>query len=147
VRSGGLLFCRADIDTTLADISATLLDFARWRFDRRRLPARFVNLKDSSLPEARFDMILALDVFEHLVDPVEVVQQLCRAMKPADLLFARIHAEADPSYPQHHGGLQPDLCHDGRARIRGKMARSGIVDAFTVSKVRFTDLSKSALVS
>ena len=28
VGSGGLLFCRADIDTTLADISTTLLDFA-----------------------------------------------------------------------------------------------------------------------
>jgi SAM-dependent methyltransferase len=101
VGSGGLLFCHADIDTTLADISTTLLDFARWRFDRRRLPARFVDLKDTPLPESSFDMILAMDVFEHLVDPVEVVQQLWRAMKPGGLLFARIHAAIDPSHPQH----------------------------------------------
>ena len=101
VGSGGLLFRLADIDTTLADISTTLLDFARWRFDRRRLPARFVNLKDTPLPESSFDMILAMDVFEHLVDPVEVVQQLWRAMKPGGLLFARIHAAVDPSHPQH----------------------------------------------
>jgi len=101
VGSGGLLFCRADIDTTLADISTTLLDFARWRFDLRRLPARFVDLKDTPLPESSFDMILAMDVFEHLVDPVEVVQQLWRAMKPGGLLFARIHAAIDPSHPQH----------------------------------------------
>jgi SAM-dependent methyltransferase len=101
VGSGGLLFCRADIDTTLADISTTLLDFARWRFDLRRLPARFVDLKDAPLPESSFDMILAMDVFEHLVDPVEVVQQLWRAMKPGGLLFARIHAAIDPSHPQH----------------------------------------------
>jgi 2-polyprenyl-3-methyl-5-hydroxy-6-metoxy-1,4-benzoquinol methylase len=101
VGSGGLLFCRADIDTTLADISTTLLDFARWRFDLRRLPARFVDLKDRPLPESSFDMILAMDVFEHLVDPVEVVQQLWRAMKPGGLLFARIHAAIDPSHPQH----------------------------------------------
>ena len=101
VGSGGLLFCGANIDTTLADISTTLLNFARWRFDRRRLAARFLNLKDATLPEASFDMILAMDIFEHLVDPVEAVQQLCRAMKPAGLLFARIHAEADPSHPQH----------------------------------------------
>jgi 2-polyprenyl-3-methyl-5-hydroxy-6-metoxy-1,4-benzoquinol methylase len=102
VGSGGLLFSHADIDTTLADISTTLLDFARWRFDRRRLPARFVDLKDTPLlPESSFDMILAMDVFEHLVDPVEVVQRLWRAMKPGGLLFARIHAAVDPSHPQH----------------------------------------------
>jgi SAM-dependent methyltransferase len=101
VGSGGLLFCRADIDTTLADISTTLLDFARWRFHRRRLPARFVDLNATSLPEASVDMILAMDVFEHLVEPVEAVEQLWLALKPGGLLFARIHAEADPSHPQH----------------------------------------------
>jgi 2-polyprenyl-3-methyl-5-hydroxy-6-metoxy-1,4-benzoquinol methylase len=101
VGSGGLLFCRADIEVTLADISTTLLDFARWRFDRRRLTARFLNLKDAPLPEASFDMILAMDVFEHLVDPVQLVEQLWRALHPEGLLFARIHAEADPSHPQH----------------------------------------------
>ena len=101
VGSGGLLFSHVDIDTTLADISTTLLDFARWRFDRRRLPACFVDLKDMPLPESSFEMILAMDVFEHLVDPEEVVQRLWRAMKPGGLLFARIHAAVDPSHPQH----------------------------------------------
>jgi 2-polyprenyl-3-methyl-5-hydroxy-6-metoxy-1,4-benzoquinol methylase len=101
VGSGGLLFYRSGIVTTLADISTTLLDFARWRFELRRLPARFVDLKDVPLPESSFEMILAMDVFEHLVDPVEVVQQLWRAMKPEGLLFARIHAAVDPSHPQH----------------------------------------------
>jgi len=101
VGSGGLLVCRADIDTTLADISTTLLDFARWRFHLRRLPARFVDLNTTSLPEAGFDMILAMDVFEHLVEPVEVAERLWRALKPGGLLFARIHAETDPSHPQH----------------------------------------------
>jgi SAM-dependent methyltransferase len=101
VGSGALLFYRADIDTTLADISTTLLDFARWRFALRRLPARFVDLNTTSLPEASFDMILAMDVFEHLVEPVEVAERLWRALKPGGLLFARIHAEADPSHPQH----------------------------------------------
>lgn len=101
VGSGGLLFCRADIDTTLADISTTLLDFARWRFHLRGLPARFLDLNTTALPEVSFDMILAMDVFEHLVEPVEVAERLWHALKPGGLLFARIHAEADPSHPQH----------------------------------------------
>lgn len=46
-------------------------------------------------------MILAMDVFEHLVDPVETVDHLWKALKPGGLLFARIHAENDPDRPQH----------------------------------------------
>ena len=101
VGSGALLFARAKIETTLADISTTLLDFARWRFHLRSQPAHFVDLTSASLPDGAFDMILAMDVFEHLVDPVAAVEQLSRALKQGGLLFARIHAEADPSHPQH----------------------------------------------
>jgi len=101
VGSGALLFRRANIEMTLADISNTLLDFARWRFHLRSLPAHFVDLNSTFLPDGAFDMILAMDVFEHLVDPVEAVEQLWRALKKGGLLFARIHAEVDPSHPQH----------------------------------------------
>ena len=101
VGSGALLFRHGNIETTLADISTTLLDFARWRFRLRSLPAHFVDLNSTPLPDAAFDMILAMDVFEHLVDPVETVEQLWRALRQGGLLFARIHAETDPSHPQH----------------------------------------------
>jgi SAM-dependent methyltransferase len=101
VGSGALLFGRANIEMTLADISTTLLDFARWRFHLRSLPAHFVDLNSAPLPDGAFDMILAMDVFEHLVDPVAAVEQLWRALKQGGLLFARIHAETDPSHPQH----------------------------------------------
>ena len=101
VGSGALLFGVAGIHTTLADISSTLLDFCRWRLDRRALAAKFVDLKREALPEASFDMILAMDVFEHLADPVDAVERLWRALKPGGLLFARIHAEADPDRPHH----------------------------------------------
>ena len=101
VGSGALLFGRANIEMTLADISTTLLDFARWRFHLRSLSAHFVDLNSTPLPDGAFDMILAMDVFEHLVDPVEAVEQLWRALKQGGLLFARIHAETDPSHPQH----------------------------------------------
>ena len=101
VGSGALLFGRANIEMTLADISTTLLDFARWRFHLRSLSAHFVDLNTTPLSDGAFDMILAMDVFEHLVDPVEAVEQLWRALKQGGLLFARIHAETDPSHPQH----------------------------------------------
>jgi 2-polyprenyl-3-methyl-5-hydroxy-6-metoxy-1,4-benzoquinol methylase len=101
VGSGALLFAAAGIHTTLADISSTLLDFCRWRLERRGLEAGFLDLKQVELPEAHFDMILAMDVFEHLADPVDTAERLWRALKPGGLLFARIHAEEDPDRPHH----------------------------------------------
>jgi len=101
VGSGALLFIRAGIEVTLADISTTLLSFARWRIAARGLQANFVNLKQEPMPAAEFDMILAMDVFEHLTNPIETVDHLWQALKPGGLLFARIHAESDPNRPQH----------------------------------------------
>jgi len=101
VGSGALLFARAGIEMTLADISTTLLDFARWRFTRRGLAARFLDLNDAPLPNSGFDMVLAMDVFEHLVDPVETVERLRRALRPGGLLFARIQVEDAGTHPQH----------------------------------------------
>jgi hypothetical protein len=101
VGSGALLFTQAGITMTLADISTTLLDFARWRYATRGLSADFIDLKRAALPSAAFDMILAMDVFEHLPDPVGTVERLWQALRPGGLLFARIHAEEDASRPQH----------------------------------------------
>src|SRR5713101_1913485 len=101
VGSGALLFTRAGITMSLADIPTTLLDFAHWRFARRRLSAHFLDLNRTALPIASFDMILAMDVFEHLVDPVATVERLWRALRPGGLLFARIQVEDAGTHPQH----------------------------------------------
>jgi 2-polyprenyl-3-methyl-5-hydroxy-6-metoxy-1,4-benzoquinol methylase len=101
VGSGALLLTKAGLQVALADISTTLLDLCRWRFARRRLPAQFFNLNSDVLPDAGFDMILAMDVFEHLVDPVEAIERLWRALRPGGLFFARIQVEDAGTHPQH----------------------------------------------
>jgi len=101
VGSGALLFGASGVAVTLADISSTLLDFCRWRLARRQIASGFVDLKQSELPDEAFDMVLAMDVFEHLADPVEAAERLWRALKPGGVLFARIHAEVDPDRPHH----------------------------------------------
>ena len=101
VGSGALLFAQAGIKMTLADISTTLLKFAHWRFDQRQLSAHFLDLRESPLPAASFDLILAMDVFEHLTDPVDVVERLWQSLRPGGLLFARIQVETAGTHPQH----------------------------------------------
>jgi 2-polyprenyl-3-methyl-5-hydroxy-6-metoxy-1,4-benzoquinol methylase len=101
VGSGALLFIRAGITMSLADISTTLLDFAHWRFARRGLSGHFLDLNRAALPTTSFDMILAMDVFEHLADPVATAERLWRALRPGGLLFARIQVEDAGTHPQH----------------------------------------------
>jgi len=101
VGSGGILFARHGFAVTLGDISPVSLDFSRWRFERRRLRAVHLDLRDAVLPEAAFDFVTAMDVFEHLVDPGEAVGTLSRALKPGGFLFGRFHAEHDEDRPHH----------------------------------------------
>lgn len=101
VGSGALLLTRAGVRMSLADISTTLLDFCRWRFARRQLSANFLNMNTDALPDASFDMIMAMDVFEHLVDPVGTIEQLWRALRPGGLFFGRIQVEDAGTHPQH----------------------------------------------
>jgi 2-polyprenyl-3-methyl-5-hydroxy-6-metoxy-1,4-benzoquinol methylase len=98
---GAILFARRGFDIALADISSTLLGFSRWRLELRGLPAQLIDLKSDKLPEATFDIITAMDVFEHLIDPVETIDDLHRAIKPGGFLFGRFHAEIDETHPQH----------------------------------------------
>jgi SAM-dependent methyltransferase len=101
VGSGALLFARHGLQAALADISSALLRFSQWRLGLRRLSARYIDLKAGGLPSQAFDLITAMDVFEHLVDPTEVVEPLWQALKPGGFLFARLGADADEDRPQH----------------------------------------------
>ncbi len=101
VGSGGILFSHDGRQSTLADISSPLQQFAHWRFEKRNLSAHFIDLKFHSLPSQAYDFITAMDVFEHLVDPIEAIDQLSHALKPGGFFFARLASEVDEDRPQH----------------------------------------------
>jgi mycofactocin glycosyltransferase len=101
VGSGGILFARHGVELTLADISSPMLRFSQWRFDIRRLSAQFTDLKSRALPKSAFDMVTAMDVFEHLFDPAKVAEQISESLKPGGYLFARFGTEYDEEQPQH----------------------------------------------
>ena len=101
VGSGAILFAHHGYAVALADISTTLLDFSRWRLARRHLTAATINLTTHALPGEAFDFITAMDVFEHLADPVEAVDRLVAALRPGGYLFGRFAADPDSERPQH----------------------------------------------
>jgi 2-polyprenyl-3-methyl-5-hydroxy-6-metoxy-1,4-benzoquinol methylase len=101
VGSGALLFRRHAFEVTLADISGEMLSFCKYRFAARGCDASFIDLKQSTLPSAAFDFITAMDVFEHMVDPVGAVNSLSQCLKPDGYVYGRFASEVDRDRPQH----------------------------------------------
>ncbi len=81
------LFCRLGFDSVLADISTSLLTFARFRLERRGDRAEFLDLNDAVLDHAQYDVITAIDTLVHVPDFVGTATSLHRALKPGGYLY------------------------------------------------------------
>ena len=76
-----LPLARAGFDVTLADLEGTSLDFATFRAKRHAVPLKIWKSDvEPAPPDAKYDVILALDVLEHLPKAVlhDVVDKLIK---------------------------------------------------------------------
>lgn len=112
--STSLFFQKLGWQVSLADISTSMLEFARWRFRQRGLTADFFDLNAQELPAEQFDLITACDVMVHVPDPAATLRQLHRALKPGGLLFFNVDARPKMSretqwhlYPHAFPVLRP----------------------------------------
>lgn len=123
VGSGAILFARHGFEVALADISSPMLRFAMWRFRLRGLSTHFIDLKKRALPKQSFDLVTAMDVFEHLFDPAAVAERLWESLKPRGFLFARFGTkETEEDQPQH-------IVHDFEATFQ-RMRELGFVQVW-----------------
>jgi 2-polyprenyl-3-methyl-5-hydroxy-6-metoxy-1,4-benzoquinol methylase len=73
---------------TLVDVPSPMVDFARWRFRKWPNVETMEPGLGSDLPLTRdYDVIACLEVLEHVVNPLEVVQHLAARLKPGGALF------------------------------------------------------------
>jgi 2-polyprenyl-3-methyl-5-hydroxy-6-metoxy-1,4-benzoquinol methylase len=101
IGSSGIIFAKAGLEVTLADISGILLDYARWRFKKRGLTANFINLSHQDLPEGICDVIIATDVFEHLANPKQEIKKIACALRNGGYLFFNITETEGDTHPMH----------------------------------------------
>jgi len=102
VGTNAILLAREGLDVTCADVSAVLERCARWRLERRDLTAAFIDLKRESLPPETYDLISAVDVLEHVADPLQTLRELRAALRPGGVLvFDLIASKPDPERPFH----------------------------------------------
>lgn len=101
VGSNAILFARRGFAVALADVSETMLDFARWRLERRGLAAQFINLNLRPLPRDRFDLVTAVDVCEHLTDPQAVFRRIAESLKIGGAFVFNQRLGEDAERPMH----------------------------------------------
>jgi SAM-dependent methyltransferase len=77
-------------DVTLLDYSPTGLEVARRNFAREGLPAPHTIVADArrtGLPEAAYDCVYSIGLFEHIDNPRPVLDEILRVLKPSGYLF------------------------------------------------------------
>jgi len=125
------LFARAGYETALADISTSLLDFARYRLSRRGEAAQFIDLNDERLETGRYDVITALDTLILIPDLADVVSGLHAALRPGGWLITNF--DVRPPSPENAWHL-----YDDDLNLRAILHRAGFVPSG-----RFGDPSSS----
>ncbi len=105
IGSMGLVLASLGYDVVLADVSQPLLDFARWRFHKRGLAARFLNLTQEQPLPGSAQLVSALDTLEHISDLKTVLKQIHGWLAPGGWILFNTFAEedirGDSDHPMH----------------------------------------------
>lgn len=87
---------------TYLDIPGHVMDFASWRFRKYGLPIEIIVSSPTELKLHRsFDIIYTDAVFEHLIDPHQVLVELLAHVNPGGVLILLIDLGEDPERPMH----------------------------------------------
>jgi SAM-dependent methyltransferase len=139
VGANAILFAQYGMSVTLADVSQTMLAFARWRLARRGLQAAFLDLNQQMLPESRFDLVTAVDVFEHLARPGVEIARLAGSLRAGGLMVFNDGTGSDPERPMH---IVPNLYPILRALRRNGLRETDSSTAGTVRELGFRAVTK-----
>jgi SAM-dependent methyltransferase len=132
------LFARSGWNATLADLSSTLLAFARFRLERRNVLAAYIDLGKQTLPAGAYDAITAIDTLAHVPDMYETGRQLYESLRVGGYLIANIDVREPVDITVWH-------VQDDELRARYDLLRAGfrLVDHLGYGLVAYqrTDLT------
>ena len=112
------------------DMSEDALAYCRTKVGSE-VELRRGDLPDDLPRDASYDVIAALDVLEHLADPVTVLHSIRASMRPGGLLLCTVPAFRFLWGP--HDDLNHHLRRYGREELRGHLEAGG----FTVERLSF----------
>lgn len=114
------LFHRLEFHSTGADVSTSLLRFARHRLDRRPEDAGIdlVDLDSATLEPQSYDVVTAIDTLTHVPDLDATLERLHGWLRPGGLLYANLDVR-----PQTE--VNALFLYEEAAPLRRLIARSG----------------------
>lgn len=147
IGTDGLFLASRGYEVTLVDVDCPAFRFARHRFGRRKLSAKFEE-SHSLLPVPRhtYDTVVCFDVLEHLPDPIGAAQRLTAALRPGGVFLQQGSFMDMGEHPCHlqsgisdFGGLKWHI-HLAALGLRGITSmiyqKTGLASAF-VQRARF----------
>lgn len=134
------LFAALGYRVSLADISTPLLDFARYRLERRGTPARYVDLNHDLLEQDAYTVVTAIQTLGHVPNLARTAGELHAALTPEGLLYADV--DARPRTP----GVT--LLYEDDLPCRAMIRRSGFVQQRNLdgATIRYRRTEPSGLV-
>lgn len=95
---------KTHLEVTYCDLGERLYNFAKWRFERRKLPLRMIK-KLEEVERESFDCIFSFDTFEHIKDLPQEIKTLVSYIRPGgSLIFSgafsggTLHLEENEKY-------------------------------------------------
>ena len=144
IGSDALFLATHGYDITLVDVDGPAFRFARHRFKRRGLRARFFESRGMlPKPDSEYDIVISFDVFEHLTDPLLGARRLVAALQPGGVLVQTGSFVDEGNQPCHlREGI--DRFSDGRWEryLTGLGLSGGIGGVFVKSRFPVSALQR-----
>ena len=99
-----MMMARAGLDVTLADLDSKTLDFGKFRAERHGVKMKFWKTDVEPMPpDAKYDVILCLDVLEHLPPKVlkDTVDKLIQLKTPKTTIIIHAPFGKTATHPMH----------------------------------------------
>jgi len=101
IGSTGIYLIRNGAECDFADVSDINLGFIRRSLKNRNLSGQTFLLPNASIPTATYDFVLAMDVLEHVLDPLTTLRQLRSYLKPDGVLIFNLITNSENTDPLH----------------------------------------------
>ena len=112
-----IILAEEGFNTYYTDISTRLIDFSRWRFQKRGLSIKII--EEGKLGKLQFDCVLSFDVFEHLKNLPQKLKDLSSLIRNNGSLIFNIELSGDGLHLQENKAYSNENVLDKALRQAG----------------------------
>ncbi|MEW5768100.1 MAG: class I SAM-dependent methyltransferase [bacterium] len=97
----GIELIKHGFEVTNADVPGRTFNFVKWRYQKKGLLTKFVELNDKFSLSETYDVILCTDVLEHIPNPIDTLRLLSKHLKGDGILLIKMGEEENEECPLH----------------------------------------------